>query len=185
MHAVPGLKTWQNLCRVLVSVPSKHFGFSQLWPLWPAYRQNRAGLYMPHTDFKTLSLPRNLCCWCKPFTNESHRQVKPTGDAHFLEVCFSWTTHEQSDCDTGHPVTSLQHMANTSPWTSWDAMRAGKGLNKIFETLHSDSPSRLSPVQTSFCGLDLFSRSWGRLKETWSLEDCIHQNFTFKTTRNK
>ena len=67
---------------------------------------------------------------------------------------------------TGHPVTSLWQMANTSPWMSWDVMRAGKGLSKIFETLHSDSPSQLSPVQTSFCDLDLFSRSWGRLKET-------------------
>ena len=93
--------------------------------------------------------------------------------------------HMNSPTLTGHPVTSLWQMTNISKWMSWDVMKAGKGLSKIFETLHSASPSRLSPVQTSFCGLDLFSRSWGRLKETWSLEDCIHQNFSFKTTRNK
>ena len=86
---------------------------------------------------------------------------------------------------TGRPVTSLWQMANTLPWTLWDVMRAGKGLSKIFETLHSDCPSRLSPIQTSFCGLDLFSRSWGKLKKTRSVEDCIHQNLTFKTIHNK
>ena len=73
-----------------------------------------------------LFLPKSLRCWRNAFQKEYCTWANPNRNIHFLEPIFSWAcvNCQNSDC----PMTSLWQIGSTSPWTSYDATRAGRGL---------------------------------------------------------